>query len=100
MRRVLPGLKLLTVRRQHSGMTPGCRRNSATEVPFLPPVSAGLFWCLVFAVCPGDVPKGDAHPLTPQASLLDRGATCGPLAVYMSLYENPNSGPVPLPALR
>ena len=22
------------------------------EAPFLPPVSAGLFWCLVFAVCP------------------------------------------------
>jgi hypothetical protein len=27
------------------------------EAPFLPPVSAGLFWCLVFAVCPGDVPN-------------------------------------------
>jgi hypothetical protein len=22
------------------------------EAPFLPPVSAGLFWCLVFDVCP------------------------------------------------
>jgi hypothetical protein len=22
------------------------------EAPFLPPVSAGFFWCLVFAVCP------------------------------------------------
>ena len=22
------------------------------EAPFWPPVSAGLFWCLVFAVCP------------------------------------------------
>ena len=27
------------------------------EAPFLPPVSVGLFWCLVFAVCPGDVPN-------------------------------------------
>src|ERR1700704_239588 len=25
------------------------------EAPFLPPVSAGLFWCLVFDVCPTGV---------------------------------------------
>src|SRR3954469_15006136 len=30
---------------------------SAMEAPFLPPVSAGLFLCLAFAVCPGDVPN-------------------------------------------
>ena len=27
------------------------------EAPFLPPVSAGLFWCLVFAVCPNCVAR-------------------------------------------
>ena len=30
---------------------------AAMEAPFLPPVSAGLFWCLVFAVCPNCVAR-------------------------------------------
>src|SRR4051812_24618591 len=38
------------------------------EAPFLPPVSAGLFWCLVFAVCPRR-----ASPTVEDEPLLGRG---------------------------
>ena len=44
--------------REVSQICAGLRvRNLAMEAPFLPPVSAGLFWCLVFAVCPIALPE-------------------------------------------
>jgi hypothetical protein len=36
-------------------------RNLAMEAPFRPPVSAGLFWCLVFDVCPTVRLCGSSH---------------------------------------
>ena len=35
-------------------------------------------WQHRHSTCGFEESEGDAHPLTPQASLLDRGATCGP----------------------
>ena len=52
----------------------------AMEAPFLPPVSAGLFWCLVFDVCPA-VPFGQAcYPaITGAAMLLSADIVTGTL---------------------